>query len=178
MIQRLLPFVERNLNLIELAPPGTGKSYLFGQISRYGWLVSGKSTRAQLIYNKSNKREGVVAYKDYVSPAALSAMEPFLTTEFHNPSTKYSAAIKAHKAIEKARVCIAECIGAEPSEIYFTSGGTESDNWAIKGTMLPLKRSHGIISSEVEHHAVLNSCSFMERIGYPATYSPSSPFDT
>lgn len=105
-----------------------------------------------------------------LSTAALSAMEPFLTTEFYNPSTKYSTAIKAHKAIEKARVCIAECIGAEPSEIYFTSGGTESDNWAIKGTMLPQKRSHGIISSEVEHHAVLNSCSFMERIGYTATY--------
>ena len=59
-LQRLLPFVEKNLNIIELAPPGTGKSYLFGQISRFGWLVSGKSTRAQLIYNKMNKREGVV----------------------------------------------------------------------------------------------------------------------
>lgn len=67
MIQRLLPFVEKNVNLIELAPPGTGKSYLFGQISRYGWLVSGKATRPQLIYNKSNKREGVVAYKDFVA---------------------------------------------------------------------------------------------------------------
>ena len=66
-LQRLLPFVERNLNIIELAPPGTGKSYVFGEISRFGWLVSGKSTRAQLIYNKTNKREGIVAYKDYVA---------------------------------------------------------------------------------------------------------------
>ena len=61
VMQRLLPFVEKNLNLIELAPPGTGKSYLFGQISRYGWLVSGKATRAQLIYHRASKRDGVVA---------------------------------------------------------------------------------------------------------------------
>lgn len=61
VMQRLLPFVEKNLNLIELAPPGTGKSYLFGQISRYGWLVSGKATLAQLIYHRASKRDGVVA---------------------------------------------------------------------------------------------------------------------
>ena len=84
MIQRLLPFVERNLNLIELAPPGTGKSYLFGQISRYGWLVSGKSTRAQLIYNKSNKREGVVAYKDYVALDEIREADYMKDTEMHS----------------------------------------------------------------------------------------------
>lgn len=59
VIQRLLPFAEKNLNLIELAPPGTGKSYLFGQISRYGWLVSGKVTRAKLIYDIGKKADGI-----------------------------------------------------------------------------------------------------------------------
>lgn len=84
MIQRLLPFAEKNLNLIELAPPGTGKSYLFGQVSRYGWLVSGKSTRAQLIYNKANKREGVVAYKDYVALDEIREADYMKDPEMHS----------------------------------------------------------------------------------------------
>lgn len=83
-LQRLLPFVEKNLNIIELAPPGTGKSYLFGQISRYGWLVSGKSTRAQLIYNKTTKREGVVAYKDYVALDEIREAEYMKDAEMHS----------------------------------------------------------------------------------------------
>ena len=83
-LQRLLPFVEKNLNIIELAPPGTGKSYLFGQISRFGWLVSGKSTRAQLIYNKTNKREGVVAYKDYVALDEIREAEYMKDSEMHS----------------------------------------------------------------------------------------------
>lgn len=83
-LQRLLPFVEKSLNIIELAPPGTGKSYLFGQISRFGWLVSGKSTRAQLIYNKTNKREGVVAYKDYVALDEIREAEYMKDSEMHS----------------------------------------------------------------------------------------------
>lgn len=67
MIQRLLPFVEKRLNLMELAPPGTGKSYLFGQISRHGWLVSGKVTRSKLIYDLATKKDGIVAYRDFVA---------------------------------------------------------------------------------------------------------------
>lgn len=67
MMQRLLPFVEKKINLMELAPPGTGKSYLFGQISRYGWLVSGKVTRSKLIYDMATKKDGVVAYRDFVA---------------------------------------------------------------------------------------------------------------
>ena len=67
VIQRLLPFVEKRINLMELAPAGTGKSYLFGQISRYGWLVSGKVTRAKLIYDFSSRKDGVVALRDYVA---------------------------------------------------------------------------------------------------------------
>lgn len=83
-LQRLLPFVEKNLNIIELAPPGTGKSYLFGQISRFGWLVSGKSTRAQLIYNKTTKREGVVAFKDYVALDEIREAEYMKDAEMHS----------------------------------------------------------------------------------------------
>lgn len=83
-LQRLLPFVEKGLNIIELAPPGTGKSYLFGQISRYGWLVSGKSTRAQLIYNKTSKREGVVAYKDFVALDEIREADYMKDTEMHS----------------------------------------------------------------------------------------------
>lgn len=67
MLQRLLPFVEKQINLLELAPAGTGKSYLFGQISRHGWLVSGKVTRAKLIYDFARKKDGVVALRDFVA---------------------------------------------------------------------------------------------------------------
>lgn len=84
VLQRLLPFVEKNLNLIELAPPGTGKSYIFGQISRYGWLVSGKATRAQLIYNRATKRDGVVAYKDFVALDEIREAEYMKDTEMHS----------------------------------------------------------------------------------------------
>lgn len=84
VMKRLLPFVEKNLNLLELAPAGTGKSYLFGQISRYGWLVSGKSTRAQLIYNRSSRRDGVVAYKDYIAMDEIREAEYMKDTEMHS----------------------------------------------------------------------------------------------
>ena len=84
VLQRLLPFVEKNLNLVELAPAGTGKSYLFGNISRYGWLVSGKATRPQLIYNRSSKRDGVVAYKDFVALDEIREAEYMKDTEMHS----------------------------------------------------------------------------------------------
>lgn len=84
VLQRLLPFVEKNLNIVELAPAGTGKSYLFGQISRYGWLVSGKATRPQLIYNRANKRDGVVAYKDFIALDEIREAEYMKDTEMHS----------------------------------------------------------------------------------------------
>lgn len=67
VLQRLLPFVEKRINLMELAPAGTGKSYLFGQVSRFGWLVSGKVTRAKLIYDVGRKQDGIVALRDFVA---------------------------------------------------------------------------------------------------------------
>lgn len=88
-----------------------------------------------------------------LSSEALNAMMPFLTTEFGNASGVYSFSRSARKAMKDARETIATCIGALPEEIFFTSGGTESDNWVIKGH-IPLGR---IVTSRIEHHAILNS---------------------
>lgn len=102
---------------------------------------------------------------------ALDAMMPWLTEEYGNASQKYSFARNPKKAITEARCVIADCIGALPEEIYFTSGGTESDNWAIKGLM-NVSDYREIITSKIEHHAVLNACSTVERMGFPVTYLP------
>lgn len=106
-------------------------------------------------------------------PAALEAMLPFLQTEYGNASTLYSLARKPKKAIAAARAAIAKCIGAEPEEIFFTSCGTESDNWALKGTAFRFPRQKKrIITSGIEHHAVLHSCAFLEKMGYDVVYLP------
>ena len=93
---------------------------------------------------------------------AFEAMKPYLLEEFGNPSQPYFFAKKPKMAVQEARKTIAECIGAEPEEIFFTSGGTESDNWAIKcfGSPSDVKT---IITSSIEHHAILNACKTQER---------------
>jgi len=91
-----------------------------------------------------------------LAPEALEAMMPFLTKDYYNASSLYSLSRTAKDALSEARSIIATCIGALPEEILFTSGGTESDNWAIKGRMI----SGRILASRIEHHAVLNSLSF------------------
>ena len=99
---------------------------------------------------------------------AFEAMCPFLLEYYGNASQPYSFSVAGKKALKQARKTIAHRIGALPEEIYFTSGGTESDNWAIKGIMAG---SHGsMITSQIEHHAVLNSCKTLEREGYRVTY--------
>lgn len=98
---------------------------------------------------------------------AFEAMCPFLLQHYGNASQPYSFSIKAKKALKSARKTIAKCIGADPEEIYFTSCGTESDNWAIKAGTVDGKR---IITSVIEHHAILNSCKVMERQGIPVSY--------
>lgn len=102
---------------------------------------------------------------------ALAAMLPWIRNEYGNASQSYSFARKPKKALAYARIVIAECIGAQPEEIFFTSGGTESDNWAIKGLIEPGNR-HLTLTSQIEHHAVLNACRTVERLGYPAAYLP------
>lgn len=102
---------------------------------------------------------------------AFEAMKPFLLDEYCNASQLYSFARSSKKALKKSREIIANCIGAEPSEIYFTSGGTESDNWALKGPML-FQRTGTIITSVIEHHAILHTCKTLSLLGYPSIYLP------
>ena len=102
--------------------------------------------------------------------SAFEAMKPFLIDEYGNTSQSYAFARKPKKALQDARETIASCIGAAPEEIFFTSGGTESDNWAIKGSALLNARKHATITSAFEHHAVLHPCEVIERCGYPVTY--------
>lgn len=102
---------------------------------------------------------------------ALTAMLPWLQDEYGNASQPYSLSRGPKKALADARATIAACIGAEPEEIFFTSGGTESDNWAIKGVAEPNKKCL-TITSQIEHHAVLNACNALGRFGYPVIYLP------
>ena len=108
-----------------------------------------------------------------MSPLAIEAMQPWLRDEFGNPSTLYSYARKPRKAIQYAREAIAAEIGAEPGEIYFTSGGTESDNWALTGAAFRSADHKGkIITSSIEHHAILHTCDFLKKDGYEIEYLP------
>lgn len=107
-----------------------------------------------------------------LSDTAFDAMKPFLLEEYGNASTLYKLGRSAHKAVENARGVFAKGINALPAEIYFTSGGTESDNWAIKGTAHRLAASgkKHIVTDNIEHHAVLNSAKALEREGFEVTY--------
>ena len=108
-----------------------------------------------------------------ISATALQAMQPYLDTQYGNPSTLYRLARTPRKAIAEARQTIASAIGAKPQEIFFTSGGTESDNWAIKGNAFRhLGQKKRIITSAIEHHAVLNTCSWLEHLGFDVDYLP------
>jgi cysteine desulfurase len=103
----------------------------------------------------------------------VEEMIPYLTENFGNPSSIYKLGKTSKQAIEKARKQVADAIGAEENEIYFTSGGTESDNWAIKGVAFA-NRNKGkhIITSSIEHHAVLHTCTWLEGQGFEITYLP------
>lgn len=96
-----------------------------------------------------------------------------LREQYANPSSLYSDARKSRHQVESARKKIADCIGAKEDEVFFTSGGTESDNWAIKGRAFcyPNQKKR-IITSQIEHHAILRSCEFLENIGYEVVYLP------
>lgn len=109
-----------------------------------------------------------------VSNEVLASMIPYFTEEYGNASSIYSMGRNAKKAVELSREKIAKIIGAETSEIYFTSGGSEADNWAIRGICekLASKGKKHIITSVFEHHAVLHTCQALEKIGYDVTYVP------
>ena len=103
---------------------------------------------------------------------AFNAMLPWLQEEYGNASQPYSFARTAKVALKSARITIANCINANPEEIYFTSGGTESDNWAIKSPSLIDRDNGTTITSQIEHHAVLHACHAVERIGNHVVYLP------
>lgn len=102
--------------------------------------------------------------------AAFDAMTPWLLEEYGNASQPYAFARRPKRALAEARAVIAECMGALAEEIYFTSGGTEGDNWVIKGSALSDPEKRATITSAFEHHAVLHSCAAIERLGYPVVY--------
>jgi len=117
-------------------------------------------------------------YLDYAAttpthPDVSKAMRPFLRDSFGNPSSMHSVGQEARVAVEEAREKVASLIGADSEEIVFTSGGTEADNFALKGVAYANdgNRNH-IITSSVEHHAVLETCKFLERQGFAVTYLP------
>lgn len=105
-----------------------------------------------------------------LSPGAFEAMKPWMIEYYGNPSTLYRFGRESRKAIQTARETIALQIGANPDEIFFTSGGTEADNWAIKGSALADEEKHVTITSAFEHHAILRSCKTIEQLGYPVAY--------
>ena len=108
-----------------------------------------------------------------LSDKALAVMMPYLQDSYKNPSTLYSTARVPRMAIVGARETIATAIGSFPNEILFTSGGTESDNWAIKNVLFSCDTSRKkIITSCIEHHAILNSCKVMEKLGFEVIYLP------
>ena len=112
-----------------------------------------------------------------LSTKAKEAMNTYWDIEFGNPSSLYSIGVHNKKTLQDCRQRIANCINAKPDEIYFTSCGTESDNWALKGTAFQLKeKGNHIIVSCIEHHAILNTCKFLETIGFEITYLPVNEY--
>jgi cysteine desulfurase len=109
----------------------------------------------------------------YVRKEVVDAMAPYHAEHFGNPSSIYSIARESKKAIDTARVQVAQALGTDPDEIYFTSGGSESDNWAIKGVAFAnRKKGNHIITSAIEHHAVIHTCEYLGKEGFTVTYLP------
>ncbi|MFW5987689.1 MAG: cysteine desulfurase family protein, partial [Methanohalophilus sp.] len=126
----------------------------------------------------NTKNTGNIVYLDHAAttftdPKVLESMMPYFTNNFANPSSPYNIANVSREAVENARHQVATAINAYTDEIYFTSGGTESDNWAIKGIAFAnRKKGNHIITSAIEHHAVLHTCQWLEKQGFEVTYLP------
>ncbi len=121
---------------------------------------------------------GKLIYMDHaattpVHPKVLEAMLPYFLERYGNPSSVYSIAQEGRKAVDEAREKAARALGCRPSEVIFTSGGTEADNTAIRGAALALRQvGDHIITSSIEHHAVLHTCQALEKQGFQVTYLP------
>lgn len=117
-----------------------------------------------------------VIYLDHAAttatrPEALEAMLPYFSEKYGNASSIYGIGTESKKAIDSARETVANALGAKPEEIYFTAGGSESDNWALKAAAEAYGAKGGhIITSKIEHHAILHTCEWLEKQGYAVTY--------
>ena len=111
-----------------------------------------------------------------VTDTALAAMLPHFTRDYGNPSSLYRFAQEGKTHLEEARAQVAACLNAKPEEVYFTSGGTEADNWALRGVTelmaLKGKKTGHIITTAIEHHAILHTAQWLEKQGYEVTYLP------
>lgn len=106
-----------------------------------------------------------------VHPEVFESMKPYFSQYYGNPSSIYRFAAKSKQVMEESRRQIAEFIGAHTNEIYFTGGGSESDNWALKGAAFACReKGNHIITSKIEHHAVLHTCEYLEKQGYEISY--------
>jgi len=113
----------------------------------------------------------------FMKPEVLAAMAPYFSRYFGNPSSLYRFARESRKGVEEARSQVATALGAEPEEISFCAGGSEADNWAIKGVASALReKGDHIITTAIEHHAVLHTCEALEKQGYRVTYLPVDEF--
>lgn len=109
----------------------------------------------------------------YIKPQVFDEMLPYLTTYYGNPSSIYSQAHATENAIDQARARVAQVLHADKNEIFFTGGGSEADNWALKGIAFANKhRGNHIITTKIEHHAILHTCEFLEKNGFQITYLP------
>ncbi len=116
-----------------------------------------------------------------VKPEVISAMLPYFGNIYGNASSRfYDLGRKAHDALQNARETVAACLGCDAGEVFFTSCGSESDNWAIKGVADAAKQKgkNKIITSAIEHHAILNTCKFMEKQGFEVVYLPVDEYGT
>lgn len=113
----------------------------------------------------------------YIKPEVLEEMNPYLTEYFGNPSSIYHISRKTKMAIDIARERIASSINSRRDEMFFTGGGSEADNWAIKGIAFANKdKGNHIITTSIEHHAVIHTCKYLEELGFEVTYLPVDGF--
>lgn len=109
----------------------------------------------------------------YTKPEVLEEMLPYFTEKFGNASSVYTFGRQSKSAVEEAREKVGKALGALPDEIYFTAGGSEADNWAVKGVAYAnRKKGNHIITTKIEHHALLHTCEYLEKQGFEVTYLP------
>ncbi|CUH95096.1 Cysteine desulfurase [Propionispora sp. 2/2-37] len=109
----------------------------------------------------------------YIKPQVFEEMLPYLQMHYGNPSSIYAMSRVTEKAVEQAREKVAAALNADKGEIFFTGGGSEADNWALKGAAFAhKKKGNHIITTQIEHHAILHTCQFLEKNGFEVTYLP------